>query len=336
VRNRHSGSKRTRVEQEAERPDRPARPRWFRRVPRTGIVSAILAGAIVLVMFLVWGPTGGGDPRTSRDTSSSASSEPSSEPSPDRTDPQVQLPQVRLPPANAGFDYQLSEPYPVPSGVSVVTRDRTAPVAAGAYNICYVNAFQAQPDEISWWRKHHPELLLRHNGSEVVDSFWDETLFDVSTPARRESLLAIVGPWIDGCAAAGFDAVEPDNLDSWTRSEGLLNQDQAVAFAGMLADRAHANGLAIAQKNASELETSGRSAGLDFAVAEQCQDYENDDGLPECENYIAVYGPHLLVVEYDREHFRQACSRYGPTLPVVLRDEDLSAPGSGDYLFDTC
>jgi hypothetical protein len=272
----------------------------------------------------------GSDP-SGTDSSTSLSQDSGTSTASDRPDQEV-----RLPPVNAGFDYQLSEPYPVPSGISVVTRDRTAAPVSDAYNICYVNAFQTQPDALSWWQSNHPDLLLRRSGSVVVDSEWDEVLFDVSTASKRTALLAIIGPWIDGCAAAGYDAVEPDNLDSWIRSEGLLNQDQAVAFAGMLADRAHANGLAIAQKNASELGTSGRSVGLDFAVAEQCQDYENDDGLPECENYIAVYGQHLLVVEYDREHFRQACSRYGPTLPVVLRDEDLSAPGSADYLFDTC
>jgi hypothetical protein len=47
----------------------------------------------------------------------------------------------------------------------------------------------------------------------------------VRTPAKRDALARIVDGWIAGCAAAGFRAVEFDNLDSFTRSGG------AVAFA---------------------------------------------------------------------------------------------------------
>ncbi|GAB3898943.1 hypothetical protein GCM10029964_084170 [Kibdelosporangium lantanae] len=52
---------------------------------------------------------------------------------------------VAAPPAHATFDYQIGGAYGPPSGVRVVTRDHTAAPAAGLYNICYVNAFQAQP-----------------------------------------------------------------------------------------------------------------------------------------------------------------------------------------------
>ena len=52
------------------------------------------------------------------------------------------------PPANAGFDYQIGGDYPLPPGVRVVSRDWFNGAApAGAYGICYVNAFQTQADE---------------------------------------------------------------------------------------------------------------------------------------------------------------------------------------------
>ncbi|MCL4288166.1 MAG: hypothetical protein KJ006_11045, partial [Thermoleophilia bacterium] len=53
------------------------------------------------------------------------------------------------PPANAGFDYQIGGDYPLPAGVSVVSRDwfSGSPAPDPAYSICYVNAFQTQPDE---------------------------------------------------------------------------------------------------------------------------------------------------------------------------------------------
>ncbi|MEU3955806.1 endo alpha-1,4 polygalactosaminidase, partial [Streptomyces achromogenes] len=58
---------------------------------------------------------------------------------------------VRLPPKGAGFDYQIGGAYPPPKGVRVVSRDRSDSPAPGLYNICYVNAFQAQPAERSSW-----------------------------------------------------------------------------------------------------------------------------------------------------------------------------------------
>ena len=237
---------------------------------------------------------------------------------------------TRLPPANAGFDYQLGGAYPPPAGVAIVSRDRTDSPAAGLYSICYVNAFQTQPDELAWWRGTHPDLLLKRGGAEVVDADWGEVLLDTSTADKRARLTSIVGGWIDGCAAKGFQAVEPDNLDSWTRSQGLLTQAEAVAFAGALATRAHADGLAIAQKNTSELGTAGRAAGFDFAVAEQCQEYN------ECQSYVGVYGAHVIVIEYTRTSFDRACTQFGPSLSVVLRDVAVSPPGSSGYQFATC
>ncbi|WP_292877336.1 endo alpha-1,4 polygalactosaminidase, partial [Microbacterium sp.] len=135
--------------------------------------------------------------------------------------------------------------------MTIVTRDRTDRPAKGAYDVCYVNAYQAQPGEGATWRGANADLVLRDAaGREVIDEDWGEPLLDTSTAAKRARLAAIVGAWIDGCARDGFDAVEPDNLDSWTRSHGMLTANDNLAFAELLAGRAHAAGLAIAQKNA--------------------------------------------------------------------------------------
>ena len=51
-----------------------------------------------------------------------------------------------------------------------MSRDHDAAAAPGLYNICYVNAFQAQPDAASWWKTNHPDLLLHDkNGNLVID-----------------------------------------------------------------------------------------------------------------------------------------------------------------------
>jgi hypothetical protein len=236
------------------------------------------------------------------------------------------------PPANAAFDYQIGGSYPPPAGVTVVSRDHDASPAAGLYNVCYLNAFQAQTEDASWWQSNHPDLLLHDaKGNLVIDKDWNEILLDYSTAAKRAGLTTIVGGWIDQCAGKGFKGLEPDNLDSYTRSKGLLTESEAVAYATSLSSYAHRKGLAVAQKNDADLSTANaRQAGFDFAVAEQCADYD------ECQSYTATYGNHVIVIEYSQSKFTKACSSYGSTLSIVLRDVDVTTPGSGSYVFKTC
>lgn len=235
------------------------------------------------------------------------------------------------PPPHAGFDYQIGGGYTPPAGVTVVTRDRGDTPAAGDYNVCYVNAYQTQPAETDWWRTNHDDLLLKDaNGNEVVDSNWGEVLLDVSTAAKRSALADIVGGWIDGCAASGFAAVEPDNLDSHTRSGGLLTESDALALADLLVARAHADRLAIGQKNAAGTAARGRAAGFDFAVAEQCADYG------ECGKYVSAYGDEVLVIEYSASGLSAACANWGGRLSIVRRDMNVSRPGDSGYVYGTC
>ncbi|MEU7906147.1 endo alpha-1,4 polygalactosaminidase [Actinoplanes sp. NPDC049118] len=238
---------------------------------------------------------------------------------------------VAVPPANAEFDYQIGGAYQPPVGVQVVSRDRRAVPAAGLYTICYVNAFQVQPDELGWWQSHHEDLLLKNtNGECVIDQDWGENLLDLSTGAKRADVAAVVNGWIDGCAASGFRAVEPDNLDSYDRSQGLLTRADAMAFVSLLATHAHAAGLAIGQKNTAQLGTAGRDAGLDFAIVEECGQYG------ECGDYTSVYGNNVIDIEYTGQAFKKACGSHGATLSIVRRDRDVTVPGSGSYVYESC
>ncbi|MFK7987345.1 MAG: endo alpha-1,4 polygalactosaminidase [Sandaracinaceae bacterium] len=239
-------------------------------------------------------------------------------------------PELRLPPPNVGFDYQLGVAYAPPDGVQVVARDRTATPAPGRYGICYVNGFQTQPGERAFWMNEHPELLLRDSdGRPVVDPDWDEWMLDVTTPEKRAALAGIVGAWIDGCAAAGFDAVEIDNLDTYARSGGRVSQDDAVAFMRALADRAHARGLAIAQKNAAEVLDRRGEMDTDFAVVEECNRYD------ECGDFTAAYGSRIFVIEYRRGDFAAGCRDF-PEVSIVLRDLLLRSPVAPEYVYDGC
>lgn len=241
---------------------------------------------------------------------------------------------VRLPPVGARPDYQLGGAYRPAGKVRIVTRDRSETPAKGRYGICYVNAYQTQVGEESRWEGANADLVLRDAaGRPVVDADWGEQLLDTSTASKRARLAAIVGGWITGCAKAGYSAVEPDNLDSWTRSDSLLTRADNLAFAKLLISRAHAAGLAIAQKNAAEVSKQGHRIGFDFAVAEECQVWK------ECGSYTRYYGRHVIEIEYNdqpRAAFTKACKLRGRTISIVRRDRNLVAKGQPGYYARWC
>lgn len=244
-------------------------------------------------------------------------------------------PERGLPPVGARFDYQLGGPYPPEPDVRIVTRDWHVKPAAGVYDICYVDAFQTQPEAESWWRRTHPDLLLRIDGAPVEDPNWPgQYLLDTSTAGSRQRLAAIEEPWIASCARKGFDAVELDNLDSWYRSSEHLTTDDNLALAKRLVRFAHDRGLAVAQKNGAVLDGRGRRvAGFDFAVAESCEVYA------ECDRYTRAYGRRVIEIEYTDsgdDPFRRACAARGDSISVIQRDRLVVPRGHPDYRYAAC
>jgi len=211
-----------------------------------------------------------------------------------------------LPPTNAPVDYQLGGAYTLPGGVQIVSRDRNARLS------------------------QHPELILRDGaGKPVIDADWNEMLIDISTASKRTAVAAVVGEWIEGCANAGFDALEIDNLDTFTRSGGRLTEANAIVMMKMFSDIAHAHGLAVAQKNSAELAANKAQMGTDFVVAEECNRYG------ECGDYMSAYGNHVIVIEYRQADFDQGCKNF-PELSIVLRDRNLVKPSQPGYVFAGC
>ena len=241
---------------------------------------------------------------------------------------------VMRPPVGARFDYQIGGAYRPGDAVRIVDRDRTAHPAGGRYNICYINAFQTQPQEKRWWRTHHPRLLLRTaSGRVVIDRSWGEILLDTSTPRKRTALARIVGRWVDGCARRGFKGIEFDNLDSYTRSHRLLTAADAIAYARLLTKRAHSDHVAAAQKNAAELSHRRTRAGFDFAIAEECQVYS------ECGSYTRAYGRHVIEIEYTDDplrYFRTACAARGDRISVELVDRDVLPRAAAGHVRRWC
>lgn len=289
--------------------------------PRGRALRAGLGGTLLLALLVGCSTAGPGEPTGSGESTASGSSAASG------------AGDVRQPPVDAKFDYQLGGPYTPPAKVRAVSRDRTADPAPGLYNICYVNAFQAQPGKKAtrWWEREHDDLLLRDDeGRTVVDEDWEEPLLDISTPKKREALAEIVGEWIDGCADAGFDAVEPDNLDSYERSDDLLTTDDAAAFARLLARRAHSQGLAIAQKNTTDLLDRRERIGFDFAVTEECARYK------ECPDFADAYDGKVFDIEYVTKDFDTACRAWGKKLSITLRDRDVRPADEDGHVYRHC
>jgi hypothetical protein len=245
-------------------------------------------------------------------------------------------PARRLPPPAGVFDYQIGGAYRPVAAVRIVDRDRGDRPAPGRYNICYVNAFQTQPDENRFWTSKHANLLLKVRGHYVHDPNWPgEYILDTSTAKKRAALLRIVGSWFDGCRRAGYAAVEPDNLDSWTRHgvRGAITRADNLAFAKALVGRAHRRGLAIAQKNTVESSKAFHALHFDFAIAEECEVYR------ECGGYSRYYGKRVLEVEYTdtpRSAYTRACAQRHGKASIIRRDRDVVPRGNKAYRWSHC
>lgn len=243
---------------------------------------------------------------------------------------------VTPPPAAAKVDYQLGGAYPPPEGVTVLVRDHTADPVPGLYNIGYVNALQTQPgDELggrAWFEQQAPELLLAKNGKPVVDGDWGEILLDISTPEKQQRLLQLQLPWLASLADRGFQAVEPDNQDSFERSKKLITPEHAWAYLTLFAAAAHERGLAVAQKNNAEYCGIGRTRiGFDFVIAEECEVWD------EAEAYTGVYGQQVIEIEYTDQSakaFRRAVEKRGGRISLVRRDRGLVAAGEKGYHYE--
>nr|WP_269326978.1 endo alpha-1,4 polygalactosaminidase [Kineosporia mesophila] len=240
-------------------------------------------------------------------------------------------------PPNGRVDVQLGGDYAPVRSVKVVDRDSTGEAVEGVYSICYVNAFQTQDYQKDFWTKTRARraLLLKDaTGEPYEDPNWPgEFILDTRTRNKRAAIAKIEYTWIDACKAKGFQAIDPDNLDTWTRFPQLERAGN-LALATLLAKRAHGQGMAIAQKNAGELSRKTRLAvGFDFAVVESCQVYD------ECGLYDQAYGDSWFEIEYTTNgagNWQAACAERGDRISVIYRDQNIVPRGESAYHFQEC
>ncbi|KAJ6464541.1 glycoside hydrolase family 114 protein, partial [Mycena sanguinolenta] len=235
---------------------------------------------------------------------------------------------------------QIGGAYTPAADVAVVSRDNSAYPVAGKYNICCVNTFQTQPEAASFWQcifcqRSFAAAQIRRV-LKFEDSDWPGKYFlDTRTDANRQALATIINGWIDTCHSKGFNAIEPDNLDTFSCSNKLLTADNNLALAKLFTYHAHSLDLAVAQKNTGgELGAKGKSnAGFDFAVAEECQAYG------EFDSYTAVYGNNVLEIEYTDNGisaFQDACKARASAISVIYRDCNVAPSGSKAYHYQEC
>ena len=234
-------------------------------------------------------------------------------------------------PKNHISDYQLGGIYTPEKGVNVIVADSTASPTRGFYNICYVNGFQTQPDD-TW---PSDLLLTRDDGEPIIDPNWpDERIMNISTPNFRQAIFEKIKPTIEICSRNGFDAIEFDNLDSFTRSEGKFNGSDAIEFAKLLVQEAHKKGLAAGQKNYSEASKKAKSiAGYDFAISEECA------AVGDCGDYTEAYGDNVINIEYTdniKTNFDEICNYPSTPRDTELRDRKLKPEGNKGYIYQHC
>ncbi|MGH2549135.1 MAG: endo alpha-1,4 polygalactosaminidase [Thermomicrobiales bacterium] len=181
--------------------------------------------------------------------------------------------------------------------------------------ICYIDAGTRED-----WRPDADQYP-----DEIIGNSWDEWEGERYVDIRRIDLLApILEARLDMCAEKGFDAVDPDNMDTvWADTGFSLTEQDQIAFNRWIATTAHERGLAVGQKNVAEL-TNHLVDVFDFAVSEDCL---VDGWCDQLNPYIAAGKP-VFAIEYTDQDvdFEAMCAVFAKSgFSGVLKHRDLDA-----------
>ncbi|WP_460370805.1 endo alpha-1,4 polygalactosaminidase, partial [Actinocorallia lasiicapitis] len=190
------------------------------------------------------------------------------------------------------WQWQLSVPVDRSVDVPVYDIDgfeNSAEVVAALHGqgrkvICYISVGSTEdfrPDH----GRFPPELLGKPNG-------WPgERWLDIR---RRDLLKPIMADRIKMCADKGFDAVEPDLVESYAEDTGFpISASDQLKYNRMIANLAHMHGLSVGLKNdLGQIKELVRY--FDFAVNEECAEYGECEALAP----FVTAGKAVLHVEY--------------------------------------
>ncbi|WP_407571908.1 endo alpha-1,4 polygalactosaminidase [Deinococcus altitudinis] len=195
---------------------------------------------------------------------------------------------IRLPPSGVvSWDWQIGagseSNVTVPAGVKLLDLDgfdisagKVAQLnSQGVYTVCYLDVGSFEPGRPD--SDQYPAYLKIQQ-----DPDWPAEYFlDVTDVFKPGSVLAtILTNRFKMCKDKGFSAIEPDNLQNDENvSGGKITLQQQIDFNGWVADQAHAQGLAVFQKNGPDKILLKDRTGkmmvekFDGILNEACQQY---------------------------------------------------------------
>jgi len=154
--------------------------------------------------------------------------------------------------------------------------------------VCYIDAGTAEN-----WRPDYskfPAALLGDNNGWPGEQWLD------TNPSGPDyaTLQAIMTARFEMCAANGFDAVEPDNMDGAENTSGFkLTVAEGDQYAEWVAREVHSLGMTVAQKNFED-QSSVLEPYFDFVIEEQCFQYDDCSDLAP----YTKAGKAIFEVEY--------------------------------------
>ena len=167
------------------------------------------------------------------------------------------------------FQWDLEQPVQLGVDASVYDIDLFANPATvvsklhqlNRHVICYIDMGSWEsyrPDA-----KEYPKIILGRR----YPGYPQERFVDI----RRLDLLGpILARRLDLCRSKGFDAVEPDNIDTYQANTGFpLTYADQLTFNRWLVTQAHQRNLSIGQKN-DPAQVSDLVGAFDWALLEEC------------------------------------------------------------------
>lgn len=197
------------------------------------------------------------------------------------------------PALHTSWQWQLSTPVDQSVNAQVYDIDmfdNSASVVASLHSkgrkvVCYV--------DVGTWENWRPDAGKFPASVKGLNNGWPgEKWLDIR---RITTLGPILTARLDLCAAKGFDAVEPDNVDGYSNTTGFpLTYTDQINFNTFIASEAHKRGLSVALKNDLD-QVSDLLPKFDWSLDEQCFEYQ------ECSSLVPFIqaGKAVFEVEYN-------------------------------------
>ena len=175
--------------------------------------------------------------------------------------------------------------------------------AAGGHAVCYLDAGDAETFRPDYQRfvdfdKHCDGCLIGNPFSQV---FPDEFFLNINNDqGQRAFILKVNRDRVEKCAAAGFDGVEWDIIDTYEdpHSGFHISYRSQLMFNTRLANMAHSYGMSVAMKN-DPSQVKDLLPYFDYAIVEQCFQYHFCSGNPSPGEVAFVQaGKAVFEVEY--------------------------------------